>query len=310
MKIVCLDSATLGGVDLSVFKEFGEFITYDLTPPELVVERLDGADVAMVNKVVLDEAVLKKTKLKLILETATGLNNIAVDFAKQSGIVVKNVADYSTQSVVQHTFALIFAFLSRISYYDTWTKNGAWCESEIFTDFSRMTQNLEGKKHGIIGLGTIGKKVARLSEAFGAKVCYHSTSGKNLNARFENLGLDELLCECEIISIHAPLNEKTKNLLPYDKLKLLKTGAILINVGRGGIVNETDLTRILDEREIYAGLDVLETEPMLKNHPLLSIKNKERLIITPHIAWASKESLQRLIKAVYDNLKEWLENGK
>lgn len=310
MKIVCLDSATLGGVDLSVFKEFGEFIAYDLTPPELVVERLDGADVAMVNKVVLDEAVLKKTKLKLILETATGLNNIAVDFAKQSGIVVKNVADYSTQSVVQHTFALIFAFLSRISYYDTWTKNGAWCESEIFTDFSRMTQNLEGKKHGIIGLGTIGKKVARLSEAFGAKVCYHSTSGKNLNARFENLGLDELLCECEIISIHAPLNEKTKNLLPYDKLKLLKTGAILINVGRGGIVNETDLTRILDEREIYAGLDVLETEPMLKNHPLLSIKNKERLIITPHIAWASKESLQRLIKAVYDNLKEWLENGK
>lgn len=310
MKIVCLDSATLGGVDLSVFKEFGEFITYDLTPPELVVERLDGADVAMVNKVVLDEAVLKKTKLKLILETATGLNNIAVDFAKQSGIVVKNVADYSTQSVVQHTFALIFAFLSRISYYDTWTKNGAWCESEIFTDFSRMTQNLEGKKHGIIGLGTIGKEVARLSEAFGAKVCYHSTSGKNLNARFENLGLDELLCECEIISIHAPLNEKTKNLLPYDKLKLLKTGAILINVGRGGIVNETDLARILDEREIYAGLDVLETEPMLKNHPLLSIKNKERLIITPHIAWASKESLQRLIKAVYDNLKEWLENGK
>lgn len=310
MKIVCLDSATLGGVDLSVFKEFGEFITYDLTLPELVVERLDGADVAMVNKVVLDEAVLKKTKLKLILETATGLNNIAVDFAKQSGIVVKNVASYSTQSVVQHTFALLFAFLSRISYYDTWTKNGAWCESEIFTDFSRMTQNLEGKKHGIIGLGTIGKEVARLSEAFGAKVCYHSTSGKNLNARFENLGLDELLCECEIISIHAPLNEKTKNLLPYDKLKLLKTGAILINVGRGGIVNETDLARILDEREIYAGLDVLETEPMLKNHPLLSIKNKERLIITPHIAWASKESLQRLIKAVYDNLKEWLENGK
>lgn len=310
MKIVCLDSATLGGVDLSIFKKLGDFIAYDLTPPELVIERLERADVAMVNKVILDEDVLEKTKLKLILETATGLNNIAVDFARQRGIVVKNVAGYSTQSVVQHTFALLFAFLSRISYYDAWTKNGAWCESEIFTDFSRLTQNLDGKKHGIIGLGAIGKEVARLSEAFGAKVRYHSTSGKNLNAGFENLELDELLRECEIISIHAPLNEKTKNLLPYDKLKLLKTGAILINVGRGGIVNETDLARILDEREIYAGLDVLETEPMIKNHPLLSVKNKERLIITPHIAWASKESLQRLINAVYDNLKEWLENGK
>ena len=310
MKIVCLDAATLGGADLSAFEEFGTFESYALTPPELVVERLAGADVAMVNKVVLSREVLEKTSLKLILETATGVNNIDVEFAKQRGIAVKNVAGYSTQSVVQHTFALIFAFLSRIPYYDAWTKRGAWCESEIFTDFSRLTQNLASKRHGIIGLGTIGKEVARISWAFGARVSYHSTSGMNLNTRFEHLSLEELLSQSDIISIHAPLNEKTKNLLTYDRLRLLKPAAILINVGRGGIVNEQDLARVLNEREIYAGLDVLEAEPMVRNHPLLGVKDAERLIITPHIAWASKQSLENLMTAVYENLKEWLENGE
>ncbi|ARE80395.1 D-2-hydroxyacid dehydrogenase [Campylobacter helveticus] len=310
MKIVCLDSATLGGADLSQFNEFGEFISYETTPKDKVVERLKGADVAMVNKVVLDENVLQNTNLKLILETATGVNNIAVEYAKEKNIIVKNVAGYSTKSVVQHTFALMFAFLNQTTFYNGWVKNGKWCESEIFTDFTQMLSDLNGKKHGIIGLGTIGKEVARISSAFGSKVCYYSTSGANNDASYEKISLEELLKTCDIISIHAPLNEKTKNLISYKELTLLKDEAILINVGRGGIINEQDLAKVLDERNFRVGLDVLENEPMLKNHPLLSVKNKNNLLITPHIAWASKESLKTLVQKVYENLKEWVENGK
>lgn len=310
LKIVCLDAATLGGADLSAFNEFGEFISYDLTPKEKVIERLQNADVAMVNKVILDENVLDKTKLKLILETATGTNNIAVEYAQKKGIVVKNVAGYSTQSVTQHTFALLFAFLNEIIYYDSFTKSGKWCESAIFTDFSRTLYNLSGKKYGIIGLGSIGKEVAKVAKAFGAEVFYTSTSGQNKNAEFTQLSLNDLLQSCDFISIHAPLNEKTKKLITQKEMALLKDNAILINVGRGGIVDEEDLALMLDKKPFRVALDVLENEPMRTNHPLLHIKNKQNLIITPHIAFASKESMQTLVKMVLENLKIWSENGK
>ncbi len=275
-----------------------------------MIERLQGADVAMVNKVVLDEQVLDNTNLKLILETATGTNNIAVEYAKSKGIAVKNVAGYSTQSVTQHTFALLFAFLNQVIYYDEFTKSGKWCKSDIFTDFSRITTTLAGKNYGIIGLGAIGREVAKIASAFGATVFYYSTSGVNSNAEFTRLELNELLSECDFISIHAPLNEKTKNLITQKELNLLKNKAILINVGRGGIVNEDDLALMLDKKDFRAALDVLESEPMRKNHPLLNVKNKQNLIITPHIAFASEESMARLIKMVFENLVEWSKNGK
>ncbi|HEG8323470.1 TPA: D-2-hydroxyacid dehydrogenase [Campylobacter jejuni] len=311
MKIVCLDAATLGDYDLSIFKNFGEFQSYALTDRKETIERLKDTDVVMTNKVVIDKEVMDACpNLKLILETATGVNNIDVEYAKEKGIIVKNAAGYSTMSVVQHTFAFIFAFLNHIPYYDKWSKEGKWCDSPIFTDFGRILNSMEGKKHGIIGLGSIGKEVAKISSAFGAKICYYSTSGANKNADFVHLELKDLLKTCDIISIHAPLNEKTKNLLAFEELKLLKDNAILINVGRGGIVNENDLAKIIDEKNIRVGLDVLEIEPMMKNHPLLSIKNKENLIITPHVAWASKEALNALMDIVYNNLKEWIENGK
>lgn len=310
LKIVCLDAATLGGADLSEFSKFGDFISYDLTAKEQVIERLKGADVAMTNKVVIDESVIDATNLRLILETATGTNNIAVEYAKSKGIAVKNVAGYSTASVTQHTFALLFAFLNEIIYYDEFTKSAKWCKSPIFTDFSRTLYNLSGKKYGIIGLGAIGKEVAKVAQAFGAEVFYTSTSGKNDNAEFTRLNLDELLSKCDFISIHAPLNENTKNLITQREMGLLKKGAILINVGRGGIVNEEDLAQMLDKKDFRAALDVLENEPMRANHPLLSIKNKQNLIITPHIAFASKESMQTLVQMVVKNLKEWSENGK
>lgn len=310
MKIVCLDAATLGNYDLSVFKEFGEFQSYRVTPKDKVIERLKDADVAMVNKIIINKEVLDNTKLKLILETATGVNNIDVSYANSKNIIVKNAAGYSTTSVVQHTFALIFAFLNQIVFYSDWSKKGKWSECEIFTDYTKTLSTLNGKKHGIIGLGTIGKEVAKISKTFGAKIAYYSTSGQNHNTEFEELSLEKLLKECDIISIHAPLNEKTKNLLCYKELALLKENAVLVNVGRGGIINETDLAKILDEKNIRVGLDVLEIEPMVKNHPLLNIKNKDNLIITPHLAWASEESLEALMKIVYNNLKEWIKNGK
>ncbi|MCX2683500.1 D-2-hydroxyacid dehydrogenase [Campylobacter sp. MIT 21-1685] len=310
MKIVCLDAATLGNYDLSVFEKYGEFQSYKLTPQDEVIARLKDADVAMVNKIIIDKEVLESTTLKLILETATGLNNIDIEYAKAKGIIVKNVAAYSTMSVAQHTFALLFAFLNQIPFYDKWSKEGKWSNNPIFTDYTRIINTLAGKKHGIIGLGTIGKKVAELSQAFGAELFYYSTSGANMNADFIRLGLDELLQTCDIVSIHAPLNEKTKNLLNLEKLQLLKEKSVLINVGRGGIINEKDLAQVLDEKDLRVGLDVLEVEPMIPNHPLLNIKHKERLLITPHIAWASEESLQALMQKVEDNLKTWIENGK
>ncbi|TXE78992.1 D-2-hydroxyacid dehydrogenase [Campylobacter peloridis] len=310
MKIVCLDAATLGGADLTAFESFGEFISYDLTSKDEVVSRIANAQVVMINKVIIDKEVIDKTNLKLILQLGTGVNNIDVAYANSKGIVVKNAAAYSTKSVLSHTFALLFAFLNQIPYYDKWSKEGKWCECAMFTDFSRILHTLTGKRHGIIGLGAIGKEVAKASSLFGASVCYYSTSGANFNDEYTQVSLEELLKTCDVISIHAPLNEKTKNLLTKKELMLLKNEAILINVGRGGIINEADLALVMDEKNIRVGLDVLEIEPMVKNHPLLSIKNKENLIITPHVAWASAESIQNLVQIVFNNLKEFIENGK
>ncbi|KAA6228529.1 MULTISPECIES: D-2-hydroxyacid dehydrogenase [unclassified Campylobacter] len=310
MKIVCLDAATLGNYDLSVFQNFGEFISYQTTPKDKVIERLQGADVAMVNKIIMDKEVLSNTNLKLILETATGVNNIDLEYAKEKNIIVKNAAGYSTKSVVQHTFALIFAFLNQIVYYDKWVKDGNWTRSEIFTDYSAILTSIQAKNYGIIGLGTIGKEVAKIASAFGANLCYYSTSGKNNDSNYNQVNLEELLETCDVISIHAPLNENTKNLLKEKELMLLKENAILINMGRGGIINEEDLAKVIDKKNIRVGLDVLEKEPMIANHPLLSIKNKQNLIITPHVAWASTEAVEALMKIVYTNLLEWVANGK
>ncbi|MBK1972029.1 D-2-hydroxyacid dehydrogenase [Campylobacter sp. 2018MI35] len=310
MKIVCLDAKTLGNYDLSIFNDFGEFKSYETTKKDEVIERLKEADVAMINKIIIDKEVIDNTNLKLILETATGVNNIDVAYANSKGIKVKNVEAYSTKSVVQHTFALLFSFLNQIIYYDKWCKEQKWIKSPIFTDFSKILHSLEGKKYGIIGLGTIGKEVAKIANSFGADVCYYSTSGLNHNNDYISLDLDTLLSTCDIISIHAPLNDKTYNLIDYEKMKLLKDDAILINVGRGGIINEQDLAKIIDEKGIRVGLDVLEKEPMIQDHPLLKIKNIQNLILTPHIAWASEEAINNLMKKVYENLKEWIENGK
>ncbi|MDA3056535.1 MULTISPECIES: D-2-hydroxyacid dehydrogenase [unclassified Campylobacter] len=310
MKIVCLDADTLGkDANLELFKEFGEFVSYNITKPEQTIERLQSADVVITNKVLITDEVMANTNLKLICVSATGINNIDANAAKERGIPVKNVAGYSTNSVVQQTFASLLALTNAVSYYGAYGTNGEWVKSEIFTNLDRPISEIAGKEFGIIGLGTIGKKVATIAEAFGAKVRYYSTSGANTNNEYVRVSLDSLLKTCDIISIHAPLNDKTANLIGEEELNKMKNGAILMNFGRGGIVDENALAKAIDEKNLKVALDVLEKEPMIENHPLLSVKNKENLIITPHIAWASNEARATLVELVAKNIKDFV-NGK
>jgi glycerate dehydrogenase len=256
---------------------------------------------------VIDEAVMKQAPaLELICVAATGMNNIDLAAAEKLGIEVKNVKGYSTRSVAQHTFAMLFYLLEHMRYYDYAVRSGIWSVSGLFTDVTHPFFEIAGKKWGIIGMGEIGQEVARLAEAFGAHVAYYSTSGLNLSQRYLHQPLDVLLSTSDIVSIHAPLNEKTLMLLNETNLPLLKEKAVLLNLGRGGIINETDLAYELDRREIYAGLDVLEKEPVEKDNPLLHIEHKERLLITPHIAWTSIEARRKLLEGIVNNIKTHL----
>jgi len=305
MKIVLLDALTFGETDLSGFDELGEVVVYQTTSPEQTQERITNADVIVTNKVVINDSNMAKCKnLKLICVAATGTNNIDLECAKENNIEVKNVAGYSTDSVIQHTFSILFYLLGHSKYYDEYVKSGTYSKSELFTDVTKPYFEIKGKKWGMIGLGAIGRGVANLAKAFGAEVYYYSTSGRNSTQEFQRANLDELLKTCDIISVHAPLNAQTKNLLDYEQLLTCKDGAVVLNLGRGGIINEDAMAKIIDEKNIYFGLDVLEKEPMRENHPFLSVKNKENLYITPHIAWASVEARDTLIASVQTNIKE------
>lgn len=303
MKIVVLDGLTLGDVRWEKFKKFGEIIIYDNTEYKEIIERIKDADIVITNKVIIDRNVIDNAKkLKFIQVAATGTNNVDIKYAESKGIIVKNVVGYSTESVAQLTFALVLGLICKIKYFDNYTRT-KYPNGKIFTHIQDWFE-IKGKRWGIIGLGNIGKRVALLAESFGAEVVYYSTSGKNFNNNFKRLELDELLKTSKIISIHAPLNDNTKNLLNYDKLKLIQEGSILINVGRGGIINEKDLVKILNEKNIFVGLDVYEKEPLDKDNPILKFNDKT--LLTPHIAWTSKEALERLINEIYDNINEFL----
>lgn len=305
MKIVFLDSLTVGtDVDLSIFSSLGEFIKYETTSKNQVNERIHDADIILTNKVLIGKEAMDYAKnLKLICIAATGTNNVDLPYAKEKGIAVTNVAGYSTNSVVQHTFATLFYLLENLKYYDDYVKNGDYAKSPIFTHLNKPFSELQGKTYGIIGLGEIGRTVASVATAFGCNVVYYSTSGKNDNSQYKRVELDELLKESHIVSIHSPLNDATRGLLSYDKLNLMRKDAILINMGRGGIVDEAALAKVLDEDSILgASLDVLTSEPILAENPLLSIKNHNKLLVTPHIAWASLEARQRLLNEMILNI--------
>ena len=304
MKIVLLDALTFGDTDLSCFNSLGDVEIFSTTSKEETQKRVLDANVIVTNKVVITKEIMQNAKdLKLICVAATGTNNVDLDAAEELGIDVKNVAGYSTDSVIQHTFSMLFYLMGHSRYYDKYVKDGSYASSGIFTNVSKPFFEVKGKKWGIIGLGAIGRGVANIAKAFGADISYYSTSGVKRDEDFKSIELEQLLKESDIISIHAPLNEKTDNLLDYDKISLIKDKAIVLNLGRGGIINENDIAKIIDERDIYFALDVLTKEPIEKNHPLLSIKKKENLYISPHIAWTSVEARDKLIKSVIENIK-------
>jgi lactate dehydrogenase-like 2-hydroxyacid dehydrogenase len=308
-KIVFLDISTIGEVDnLSGFSNIGDFVSYEYTKPEQRIERLSGCQIVITNKVVIDKEVIDACpELKLICVAATGTNNIDIEYAAKKGIQVKNVAGYSTESVAQSTFSMLFYLIHQTSYYDAYVKQGNYTQSDIFTHHGPQFMELKGKQFGIIGLGTIGRRVAEIAEVFGSYVAYFSTTGKNINDNYKRLSINDILSNSDIISIHCPLNEKTKNLIDSDQLKMMKPTAYLLNMGRGGIINENALAEALDNNRIAgAALDVLINEPIDLNNPLLKIKSKQKLLITPHIAWASKESRTLLVEKIIENIRDIL----
>ena len=309
MNIVLLDQKTLGDdLDLSSLDKLGLLTSHETTSKEQTLERIVKAEIVITNKVVITKKFMQNAPaLKLICIAATGMNNVDLDAAKKLGIIVKNVTGYSTPSVVQHTFSMMFYLLGKLEYYNRQVKSKAWSKSGLFTDVSQPFSELSSKTWGIIGLGTIGKEVAKTAETFGAKICYYSTSGKNLINDYHHCKLEELLEKCDIISIHCPLNEQTNNLINQSNLKHLKEHSILLNLGRGGIINELDLANELNKRKLYAGLDVLTHEPIEEDNPLLSINNSDQLLITPHLAWASFESRKRLLLGIKENIEAYLE---
>ncbi|ABB43315.1 D-isomer specific 2-hydroxyacid dehydrogenase, NAD-binding [Sulfurimonas denitrificans DSM 1251] len=311
MKIVILDALTFGDSDLSTFYSLGDTQIFQTTLSSQLQERIKDADVIVTNKVVItDEHMQNTPSLKLICVAATGMNNVDLEGAKKRAIEVKNVSGYSSDSVIQHTFSMLFYLIGHSKYYDNYVKNGSYAKSEIFTDVSRPFFEIKGKKWGIIGLGEIGRGVANIAKTFGAEILYYSTSKKNQNNQYTSVSLDELLKSCDIISIHAPLNENTLNLLDYKELQMCKDGAVILNLGRGGIINEEAVSRIVDERDILFGLDVLSREPIESNNPLLHVKNRDNLYITPHIAWTSIEARKTLIDGVTSNIKSFYEKNK
>ena len=303
-KIVILDGKALGDISLEKLSEIGEVKYYETTDISEVKDRIREANIVLTNKVVLNrENLSEANNLEFIAEVATGFNNIDIEYAKEKGIGVANVAGYSTNAVVQHTFAATLALLDEVNYYDNYVKSGEYSKSGLFTCLDRSYYEIEGKTWGIIGLGNIGKKVAKIAEAFGAKVVYYSTTGINSNNDFSRVSFDDLLSKSDIISIHAPLNENTLGLINYEALCKMKNSAVLVNMGRGHIVVEEDLARAIDEDRIRgAALDVFEVEPIKINSPLLTMKNKDRIILSPHIAWASVEARERLFNEVVENI--------
>lgn len=308
MKIVILDSLTLGEVDLKRFEDFGELSIYSHTQKDEILPRCKDAEIIITCKVPFDAQTLDALPaLKLIALTSTGTNIIDLQKAKELGVEVRNVAGYSTFAVAQHTLMLVLALLAKLPFYDEYCKSSKWCDSLVFTHIVEGCEEIEGKEWGIVGFGSIGKQTAKLASALGAKVSYASTSGQNNDKSFPQKSLEELLSSSDIISIHSPLNPQTYHLLDFSKLSLLKNNAILINVGRGGIIDEDALVERMKESEICFGSDVLEVEPLKKNHPLLTPSLLPRLLLTPHTAWAYRQTRERLIDSVYQNVKTFLE---
>lgn len=306
MNIVFLDADTIGrDIDLSMFEKSGHVTVYGFSSKEEMRERAADADVLILNKMQADAYTLEKAShLKLICVTATGTNNLDKNYLAQRNIEWRNVAGYSTECVTQHTFAMLFYLLEKLAYYDDYVKSEAYVNNTTFTHFSNVFHELNGMTWGIIGLGAIGRRVAQIAAAFGCHVIYFSTSGKNDNPDYSRVSFDDLLSRSDIVSVHAPLTEKTEGLMNRSAFQKMKKSAVFLNLGRGPIVVEQDLADALLAGELAAaGLDVLSAEPMHPDNPLKSIKDSGRLLITPHIAWAGVETRRRLMETVCQQIQ-------
>lgn len=306
MKIVFLDAITMGDTSLEEIAALGEFDIYPSSTPEEARDRVKDADVALLNKVVVDKAFLDAApKLKLVCEAGTGINNIDVALCKERGVIVRNVAAYSTDSVAQIAWMHILNLSGRAFHYQRFVQEGYYSRNVVHVDYRHPFTELSGKTLGIVGMGAIGQKVASIGKAFGMKVIYYSTSGTSHCTEYPSVSLDDLLADSDVISIHAPYNERTAGLIGYRQLQQMKPSAFLVNTGRGGIAVEEDLARALDEGLIAgAALDVYVKEPLPADSPLMKLQHPERLLLTPHIAWYSQEARARLAHGMAENIKK------
>ena len=309
MKIIVLDQITIGNdLNYSELSKYGEVILNSNCNTEEMLDFVKDADVLVGNKIKFNEQTLRTAEhLKLICVTGTGYNNVDIAYAKKHEIGVCNIPAYSIDSVTQHTFALLFQYMEKINEYDQCVRERSYIGKDVFGLVSTHFFELRNKVWGIIGLGNIGKRVAEIASCFGCKVIYYSTSGKNNNSTYQQVSLDTLLAESDIISIHAPMNDTTRNLLTFAEFQKMKKTACILNVGRGGIANEEDLVRAVEE-DIIAGacIDVFEEEPIKENSPYLTEKVKSNIVLTPHIAWGAVESRQRAIDVTAANIHAFI----
>lgn len=311
MKIVVLDgyAANPGDLPWEELKELGECTIYDRTEPGEVLERAAGAEAILTNKVVIDaQLIAALPELKYIGVLATGYNVVDIAAAKEHGIIVTNIPAYSTPSVAQMVFAHILNITQQVQHYTEEVREGRWTNSADFCFWDTPLIELRDKKIGLVGLGHTGLNTARVAIGFGMQVyAYTSKSRFQLPPEIKKMDLDELFSECDIVSLHCPLTEETRNMVNAQRLAKMKPTAILINTGRGPLVNEQDLADALNSGKIYAaGVDVLSTEPPRADNPLLTAKN---CYITPHIAWATTTARERLMGIMLNNIKAYL-NGK
>ncbi len=312
MKVVILEKATVGDeVSVESIEKLGDVEVYQTTPYELIADRVKDADIIVANKSPLNEKTLDSAKnVKLICELATGYDNVDLEYCRSRDIHVCNVKGYSTDAVVQHTFALCLYIFEKMSYYDDYVKSGEYGKQDSFSHFGKPFSELAGKTWGVIGFGAIGSKVAKVADSFGCNVIRCSLRDKPSDSPYKTVSFDELLTTADIISIHCPLNDNTRGLFDYNAFTKMKRDAILINVARGGIVKDEDLYRALNENLIYgAGLDVTGTEPMTDQNPLSQYSDSTRLVITPHMAWASNEARRRAVEETALNIESFQQGG-
>lgn len=312
MKIVVLDRSSVGeDVSIEPLSRYGEVEYYMTTQNEDAADRIKDADIVVVNKTPMNASTLDTAShVRLICEFATGYDNIDLEYCTKRGIRVANVVNYSTAAVAQHTIAMVMYILEKLRYYDDFVKEGAYGAQAGFSHFGLPYYELDGKTWGIIGMGNIGKKVAAIAEAFGCRVIYYSASGRNNCEEYERVDFETLLHNSDILTLHCPLTDRTRGMMNLDAFRQMKKSAILVNVARGAVVNEADLYTALEEKLIMgAGIDVLSREPIVSDNPLLAFRDSTRLLITPHMAWASVEARTRLVTETCMNIESFLAGG-